>query len=124
MNVKTLFVVRMLVRAVAILIALVVATFVGARYADGPVGMLAGGTALALLLPSQFENTLGRSSNAYLAAGVLVGIGTQLGSGCTSGHGICGIGRLSKRSVAATMAFMASAGATVAIIRHVFGGSL
>lgn len=50
-------------------------------------------------------------------AGLLVGVGTQIGSGCTSGHGICGIGRLSKRSIIATITFMASAICTVAIIR-------
>lgn len=52
-------------------------------------------------------------------AGLVVGIGTQLGSGCTSGHGICGIGRLSKRSIVATMLFMLSAFVTVAITHHV-----
>lgn len=86
------------------------------------LGMLLGGGLLAVLMPGQFENTVGRSTNAYLAAGTLVGIGTQLGSGCTSGHGICGIGRLSKRSVAATITFMISAGATVFVINHFFGG--
>ncbi|MCF2950003.1 YeeE/YedE family protein [Paraglaciecola aquimarina] len=48
-------------------------------------------------------------------AGLIVGVGTQIGSGCTSGHGICGIGRLSKRSIVATMIFMGSAITTVAI---------
>ena len=55
-------------------------------------------------------------------AGLLVGFGTRLGSGCTSGHGICGIGRLSVRSIAATIVFMVTAIATVAITRHVLGG--
>ena len=55
-------------------------------------------------------------------AGLLVGFGTRLGSGCTSGHGICGIGRLSGRSIAATIVFMVTAIATVAITRHVLGG--
>ncbi len=54
-----------------------------------------------------------------VVAGLIVGIGTQLGSGCTSGHGICGIGRLSKRSIVATMVFMLSAFVTVAITQHV-----
>src|SRR5215468_5441373 len=54
-----------------------------------------------------------------VAAGLLVGFGTRLGGGCTSGHGICGIGRLSPRSVAATIVFMATAVVTVAITRHV-----
>ena len=55
-------------------------------------------------------------------AGVLVGYGTRLGGGCTSGHGICGIGRLSPRSIAATIVFMVVAVITVAVTRHVLGG--
>jgi len=52
------------------------------------------------------------------AAGLLVGVGTQLGNGCTSGHGVCGLARLSPRSLAATATFMAVAGATVFLVRH------
>jgi uncharacterized membrane protein YedE/YeeE len=52
----------------------------------------------------------------------LVGFGTRLGGGCTSGHGICGIGRLSMRSIAATMVFMVTAVITVAVTRHLLGG--
>ncbi|AMG29402.1 hypothetical protein AL542_02955 [Grimontia hollisae] len=54
-----------------------------------------------------------------ITAGLLVGIGTKLSNGCTSGHGICGIGRLSKRSIVATLTFMAAAFATVFIRFHV-----
>ena len=57
-----------------------------------------------------------------VAAGLLVGFGTRLGGGCTSGHGICGIGRLSLRSITATIIFMATAVVTVAITHHVLGG--
>ena len=57
-----------------------------------------------------------------IAAGLLVGFGTRLGNGCTSGHGICGLARLSKRSLAAVVAFMASGIATVYVVRHVIGG--
>ena len=57
-----------------------------------------------------------------LAAGLLVGFGTRLGNGCTSGHGICGLARLSMRSLAAVVAFMASGIATVYVVRHVIGG--
>ena len=57
-----------------------------------------------------------------VVAGLLVGFGTRLGGGCTSGHGICGIARLSPRSVAATVIFLVTAIATVAITRHVLGG--
>ena len=55
-------------------------------------------------------------------AGLLVGFGTRLGGGCTSGHGICGIARLSPRSIAATIVFIVMAVVTVAITRHVLGG--
>ena len=55
-------------------------------------------------------------------AGLLVGIGTRMGSGCTSGHGVCGTARLSVRSLAATVIFMVTAIVTVAIMRHGFGG--
>jgi uncharacterized protein len=57
-----------------------------------------------------------------IAAGLLVGFGTRLGNGCTSGHGVCGIGRLSVRSIAATVTFMAAGVLTVFITRHVVGG--
>lgn len=55
-------------------------------------------------------------------AGVLVGFGTRLGNGCTSGHGVCGVARLSPRSLAATMVFVATAVVVVAVMRHVIGG--
>lgn len=56
-----------------------------------------------------------------VAAGLLVGVGTRLSGGCTSGHGICGIGRLSPRSIVATAVFMVVAVITVAIVRHGIG---
>ncbi len=56
-----------------------------------------------------------------IIGGILVGVGTALGSGCTSGHGICGISRLSPRSIASTVIFMAAAIATVFITRHMIG---
>lgn len=54
-----------------------------------------------------------------IAAGLLVGFGTRLGSGCTSGHGVCGLSRLSLRSLAATLTFIATGVATVFVVRHV-----
>jgi uncharacterized membrane protein YedE/YeeE len=57
-----------------------------------------------------------------IAAGLLVGIGTRIGNGCTSGHGVCGIARLSPRSLAATATFMATGFMTVFVMRHVLGG--
>lgn len=56
-----------------------------------------------------------------ITAGILVGVGTRMGGGCTSGHGVCGLGRLSLRSLAAVVTFVATAMATVFIVHHVFG---
>ena len=61
------------------------------------------------------------SWTVIIGAGLLVGFGTRLGSGCTSGHGICGIARLSSRSIVATIVFMLAAIATVAVTHHVLG---
>jgi uncharacterized protein len=57
-----------------------------------------------------------------ICGGILVGFGTRMGSGCTSGHGVCGIARLSPRSIVATLVFIATGAATVFIARHVIGG--
>ncbi len=61
------------------------------------------------------------SAPSLVIAGLLVGFGTRLGNGCTSGHGVCGVARLSPRSIAATAAFMTSGFATVFVARHVIG---
>lgn len=61
------------------------------------------------------------SWGALVAAGLLVGVGTRYGSGCTSGHGVCGLSRLSPRSLVATLTFMAAGFATVYMLRHIFG---
>lgn len=62
------------------------------------------------------------ASNLLLAiAGLIVGISTRYGSGCTSGHGVCGIARLSPRSIIATLAYMATGFATVYVVRHLIG---
>ncbi len=64
--------------------------------------------------------TIDASPEALVVAGLLVGIGTRYGGGCTSGHGICGLSRLSPRSLIATLAFMASGMGIVFAIRHLF----
>ena len=61
------------------------------------------------------------SYGLLIAAGLIVGISTRLGSGCTSGHGVCGISRLSPRSIIATLAFMGTGFITVYVIRHTLG---
>jgi uncharacterized membrane protein YedE/YeeE len=74
---------------------------------------------LRAMPPAQIDH-----SPALLAAGgLLVGIGTRFGSGCTSGHGVCGIARLSPRSLLATACFMAAGVVTVFVVRHVLGGA-
>lgn len=62
------------------------------------------------------------STVALIAGGIIVGVGVTYGSGCTSGHGVCGIARLSPRSIVATVVFMATTFATVYVVRHVIGG--
>lgn len=62
--------------------------------------------------------TIDADTGTLIAAGLLVGIGTRYGSGCTSGHGVCGLSRLSPRSLAATLAFMGSGMAAVFVMRH------
>ncbi len=66
------------------------------------------------------EATIPASTPMLIVAGLLVGVGTQLGSGCTSGHGVCGISRFSARGMVATAVFMAAGAAAVFAIRHVF----
>lgn len=86
-------------------------------------GLLFGAAALFPLLPQRFEVGIERSTYVLLVAGVLVGLGTRLGSGCTSGHGVCGISRGSGRSVVATLIFVASGAFSVWAYRQVFGGT-
>jgi uncharacterized membrane protein YedE/YeeE len=74
----------------------------------------------ALVRAPQIEATA--SVPLLLLAGLLVGFGTRLGNGCTSGHGVCGLARLSPRSIAATMTFMVAGFATVLVARHLIGG--
>lgn len=90
-------------------------------------GMLAGGLALMLVAPSTIPRLAAESlalDSLVLAAvaGLLVGFGTRMGGGCTSGHGICGISRLSTRSLTATALFMGAAIVTTTVVRHVIGG--
>ncbi len=67
------------------------------------------------------EMRIEAGSLQIIVAGLLVGIGTRYGAGCTSGHGVCGLSRLSPRSVVATLAFMAAGFATVFVLRHWLG---
>jgi uncharacterized membrane protein YedE/YeeE len=79
-------------------------------------GLVIAGLVVRFLFPSA-------SLPLTLVAGLLVGFGTQLGNGCTSGHGVCGLSRLSPRSLVATLTFMATGAATVFVAQHVIGGA-
>lgn len=87
------------------------------------IGLLAGSTLVIYGLPGQpaFVPRSGFSPIIVILAGVLVGFGSRMGSGCTSGHGICGLSRLSPRSMLAVICFMLSAGLTVFVTRHLLG---
>ncbi|MDP6352471.1 MAG: YeeE/YedE thiosulfate transporter family protein [Alphaproteobacteria bacterium] len=85
-----------------------------------------GGLIVGALIVRAFEGdqpiTFDASPVVILLGGLLVGLGTCIGGGCTSGHGVCGIGRLSVRSMVATVTFMATALITVLVMRHGLGG--
>lgn len=85
-------------------------------------GLLAGGVVLRLAYPAAFDSRWAAPLPIAVVAGVFVGIGTQLGSGCTSGHGVCGLSRLSIRSLVATVTFMLVGFVTMFLVRHVLGG--
>lgn len=82
------------------------------------LGLPLGALVFALLTGAPVPVNLESSVTVLILAGLLVGFGTRFGSGCTSGHGICGVARLSRRSVTATLVFMAVAAATVFLTRH------
>jgi uncharacterized membrane protein YedE/YeeE len=84
-------------------------------------GLLTGSGAFALLRPESF-GTSPRPLALVIAAGLFVGLGVRISNGCTTGHGICGLSRFSKRSLVATMTFMTAAAATTFICQHAIGG--
>lgn len=83
-------------------------------------GLLAAPAVYALIAPAGFITAprIDAGFSLVVLAGLLVGIGTRYGSGCTSGHGVCGLSRLSPRSLVATLAFMGTGFVTVFVIRH------
>ena len=84
------------------------------------IGLVVGGLFGVRLLAAEVPLQYSSSTGMLIIAGLLVGLGTRLGNGCTSGHGICGIGRLSLRSIVATGIFMLVAGITVFVRLHLF----
>lgn len=85
-------------------------------------GLLSGALLVSWIIPAALAVRIDISTPAVIIGGLLVGLGTQLGSGCTSGHGVCGVGRLAPRSLVASAIFFSCAAIAVYIIRHVLGG--
>ena len=85
-------------------------------------GMIAAPVVLLAATGSMPVIEVPSSTGMLVIGGILVGIGVSYGSGCTSGHGVCGLARLSAHSIAATLTFMLTTGVTVFVIRHVIGG--
>ena len=88
------------------------------------LGLLAGGLGLAVTHPTAFPAGHPSPLAVVVVAGFLVGVGTKIGNGCTSGHGVCGLARRSLRSLAATVTFMLTGAVTVYLVRHLLGGHL
>jgi len=86
------------------------------------LGMVSGPGLIALTTGNWPEIEVPVSTAALVIGGMIVGVGVTFGSGCTSGHGVCGMARLSPRSIAATAVFMAATFVTVFVVRHVIGG--
>lgn len=84
------------------------------------LGLIAAPMIYALVTGALPTSTIASSSAMLIVGGLLVGFGSVWGNGCTSGHGVCGLSRLSKRSFVAVLTFMATAAVTVFITRHVF----
>jgi len=87
----------------------------------GFIGGILAGAAAAMAWVRHADVIISASPGLLVAGGLLVGYGTRLGSGCTSGHAICGLARLSPRSIVATIVFMAVAALTVLVRRHLLG---
>ena len=85
-------------------------------------GLLAGGLIILWWRPVSLDIRIDVSTTAVILAGLLVGLGTRIGNGCTSGHGVAGVGRLAPRSLVASAVFVSAAMLTVYVVRHVLGG--
>lgn len=86
------------------------------------IGLVAGPLIMINATGIKAQSVVTSSLPVIIIAGLLVGFGTTIGSGCTSGHGICGLSRLSLRSLVATLSFMAAGFVTVYVTRHMTGG--
>lgn len=86
-------------------------------------GLVTGGLVLRAVTPDAFAGPMVTSWWVLVLAGLLVGAGARVGNGCTSGHGVCGLGRRSVRSLVATLTFMTTGAVTVYVVGHVLGRS-
>lgn len=86
-------------------------------------GLVVGGVALRLSMPAALGSPV-VGVGTSIVAGLIVGFGTRLGNGCTSGHGVCGVSRGAPRSIAATAIFVVTGAMTVFVVRHVLGGAM
>lgn len=86
-------------------------------------GLLGGGLIMTFVTPSLFAVTYDRTLWMVAIAGLLVGVGVRMGSGCTSGHGVCGLSRFSPRSLIATVSFIFTGAVTVFVTRLLMGGA-
>lgn len=97
----------------------------GRNSAGERLAFLAGVLALPALLTLLFnipaDTHLTRNLAVIVTAGLLVGIGTRIANGCTSGHGVCGMSRLSRRGIVATLVYILAGGVTLVVIRHLLG---
>ncbi len=87
-------------------------------------GLLCGGIVIRIFYPEALDFSVDRSMPAIIAAGLLVGFGARLGNGCTSGHGVCGIGRLAPRSIVAAATFIITGSITAIVVNQLFGGAI
>lgn len=86
-------------------------------------GLVVGALMAATIRPDLARSDMVTGWGGVMLAGLIVGFGTRMGRGCTSGHGVCGIARLSRRSIVATLVFMVAGIATVFVTRHVLGAA-
>ena len=87
-------------------------------------GLMTGGVVLSFLHSDAVDFKLTYSNPALILAGLLVGVGSRMGNGCTSGHGICGLGRLAPRSMAAVLTFMVTGILTAVVVQQLFSGAI
>ncbi|MEK8022479.1 MAG: YeeE/YedE thiosulfate transporter family protein [Candidatus Hydrogenedentota bacterium] len=86
-------------------------------------GLISAGAGFSFMGFTVFE-PINRSMAALIVSGLLVGFGTRMAGGCTSGHGVCGISRFSRRSIVATLTFMGAGAAAVFVVNRILGGSV